>query len=141
MTTEPEWLQAETRLRVRYAETDQMGVVYYANYYVWMEIGRTELVRTCGLDYATMEKEAGLFLAVIEAQCRYLAPARYDQEIVVRTGIVAANPRVVEFGYEIVLVDGGRLLAKGMTRHMWLNHQWRPTNLPERYRAALGVRP
>jgi acyl-CoA thioester hydrolase len=125
----------ETRLRVRYAETDQMGVVYYANYYVWMEIGRTELVRSRGVNYREVEQQEGLFLAVVESQCRYLAPARYDEEIIVETSITSANLRVVEFAYHIRSSE--RLLAKGSTRHMWLNREWRPANLPERYRAAL----
>src|ERR1700743_3416622 len=91
----------ETRFRVRYAETDQMGVVYYANYYVWMEIGRVEYVRSRGVSYKDLEEKEGLFLAVIESQCRYLAPARYDQEIVIETSVASANSRVIEFAYEI----------------------------------------
>jgi acyl-CoA thioester hydrolase len=127
----------ETRLRVRYAETDQMGVAYYANYYVWMEIGRVEFVRSRGLSYKDLEEQEGLFLAVIESQCRYLSPARYDQEIIVRTAVASANSRVIEFAYEIR--SSQRRLAKGMTRHIWLNREWRPANLPEKYQAALGI--
>ena len=129
----------ESRLRVRYAETDQMGVVYYANYYVWMEIGRVELVRSLGFSYRELEEKEGLFLAVIESKCRYLAPARYDQEIVVRTAIVHSTPRIVEFGYRIKSANPDRLLAEGTTRHMWLNREWRPTHLPQKYRPALCV--
>ncbi len=129
----------ESRLRVRYAETDQMGVVYYANYYVWMEIGRVELVRSLGFSYRDLEEKEGLFLAVIESRCRYLAPARYDQEIVIATSIVQSTPRVVEFEYLISSSDPDRLLAQGMTRHMWLNREWRPTHLPPQYRAAMRV--
>lgn len=128
----------ETRLRVRYAETDQMGVVYYANYYVWMELGRVEYVRARGINYKDLEGEEGLLLAVIESQCRYLAPARYDDEVAVITWIEAQNSRVVEFGYEFRLVGSERVLASGFTRHMWLNREWRPTNLPEKYRLALA---
>lgn len=127
----------ETRLRVRYAETDQMGVVYYANYYVWMEIGRVEFVRSRGVSYGDLEREEGLLLAVIESQCRYLGPARYDQEIVIATSIASANSRVVEFVYEMRAADDDRVLAKGYTRHMWLNREWRPANLPERYSSLL----
>ena len=129
----------EVRLRVRYAETDQMGVVYYANYFVWMELGRVELVRSRGCDYRQLEQTEGLYLSVIGANCRYLYPAKFDQEIVVKTEIVSANPRVVEFGYEIRSVDPNRLLAQGSTRHMWLNRNWRPTRLPERYQHLLCV--
>jgi acyl-CoA thioester hydrolase len=124
---------------VRYAETDQMGVVYYANYLIWMELGRVELVRSRGFPYKDLEDTEGLFLAVMEAHCRYLHPARYDQEIVVETEIASANPRVTEFSYEIRSADAERLLATGTTKHMWLNREWRPTKLPERYHTALQV--
>jgi acyl-CoA thioester hydrolase len=120
---------------VRYAETDQMGVVYYANYYVWMEIGRVEFVRSRGFSYKDIENQEGLFLAVIESQCRYHSPARYDQEIAVHTSVASANSRVIEFAYEIRSSE--RLLAKGYTRHMWLNREWRPADLPEQYLAKL----
>lgn len=128
----------QTRLRVRYAETDQMGVVYYANYFVWMEIGRVEFVRSRGLDYKTIEETEGLFLAVMDSHCRYRYPARYDQEIMVETRVLSANTRVIEFGYEIRLADSDRLLAEGSTKHMWLNREWRPSRLPERYQEMLG---
>jgi acyl-CoA thioester hydrolase len=133
-------LKHETRLRVRYAETDQMGVVYYANYFVWMEIGRVELVRAQGLDYKQLEETEGLFLAVMDATCRYRYPARYDQEILIETRVLHANSRVIEFGYEIRSVDPERLLAEGSTKHLWLNRNWRPSRLPERYRKMLQIR-
>lgn len=129
----------ETRFRVRYAETDQMGVVYYANYLVWMEVGRVELVRAVGLPYKAMEETAGLYLAVTEACCRYLSPARYDQEIVVNTEVAKSTPRGIEFAYRIRSAEPERMLAEGFTRHMWLNREWRPTRLPEQYHAALNV--
>jgi len=129
----------ETRFRVRYAETDQMGVVYYANYFVWMEIGRVELVRSRGFDYKRLEQTQGLYLAVVEANCRYVHPARYDQEILVRTEVAKATARVVEFGYEIRSSEPDRLLAEGVTRHIWLNREWHPARLPERYRAVLRI--
>jgi len=130
----------QTRLRVRYAETDQMGVVYYANYLVWMEVGRVELVRALGFQYKDLEDTEGLYLSVIDASCRYIYPARYDQEIVVDTQIVKATSRTVEFGYRISSAEPDRLLAEGSTRHMWLNKDWRPTTLPDKYRSALGVK-
>ena len=129
----------ETRFRVRYAETDQMGVVYYANYLVWMEVGRVELVRALGFQYKDLEQVDGLYLSVIDAQCRYIFPARYDQEIAVETKIAKATSRTLEFGYVIRSVEPDRLLAEGATRHIWLNRDWRPTVLPERYRGALGI--
>jgi acyl-CoA thioester hydrolase len=128
-----------TSFRVRYAETDQMGVVYYANYLVWMEVGRVELVRGLGFQYKDLEQSEGLYLSVVEANCRYIYPARYDQEIVVETSVVKASSRMVEFGYRIRSIEPERLLAEGLTRHLWLNREWRPVSLPERYRAALGI--
>jgi acyl-CoA thioester hydrolase len=131
--------RSETRFRVRYAETDQMGVVYYANYLVWMEIGRVELVRSRGFDYKNLEQTEGLYLAVMEANCRYIHPARYDQEIVVQTEVAKSNARVIEFAYQIRSADPDRLLAQGSTRHIWLNREWRPARLPERYHAVLRL--
>jgi acyl-CoA thioester hydrolase len=132
-------IQHETRLRVRYAETDQMGVVYYANYLVWMEIGRVELVRSLGIAYKDLEEKEGLCLAVVSASCRYLYPARYDQEIIIETEITQSTARTVEFSYRIRLADSQRLLAEGSTRHMWLNRDFRPARLPEQYHGALGA--
>ncbi len=131
----------QARLRVRYAETDQMGVVYYANYLVWMEVGRVECVRSLGFEYKDLEEKDGLYLSVIDAHCRYIYPARYDQEIVVETSIVKATTRTVEFGYKVQSVEPERLLAEGTTKHIWLNREWKPVKLPERYRKALGVTP
>jgi acyl-CoA thioester hydrolase len=128
-----------TSLRVRYAETDQMGVVYHANYLVWMEIGRVELVRSRGLNYKDLEASEGIFLGVVEASCRYHFPARYDQEIAVETQIVNANARMVEFSYRIVLEGTDKVLAKGSTKHVWLNREMRPARLPEKYHGVLRV--
>ena len=127
----------QTRVRVRYAETDQMGVVYYANYLVWMEIGRVELVRAIGVDYNGLEQREGLFLAVVESHCRYLSPARYDQEVEVETWLASATPRSVDFGYKFRGLDSERLIARGSTRHVWLNRQMRVTRLPEQYLSLL----
>src|SRR5437868_8389317 len=91
--------RVETHLRVRYAETDQMGVVYHANYLVWMEVGRVELCRSRGVDYKDLELEHGIFLTVAEATCRYHLPARYDEEVVISTRIDRAHSRMVVFAY------------------------------------------
>ena len=90
----------EMRVRVRYAETDQMGVVYYANYLIWMELGRSEFCRAAGVRYRDMELNDGILLAVVDAHCRYISPARYDDEIVITTWISSAHKRMVEFSYE-----------------------------------------
>src|SRR5260370_32299647 len=104
-------IEHETRVRVRYAETDQMGVVYYANYFVWMELGRVELCRAAGLRYQELETRDGIYLAVAEASCRYVFPARYDEEVVVKTQISQANPRKVTFTYPLLSHENRRLLA------------------------------
>ena len=129
----------ETRLRVRYAETDQMGVVYYANYFVWMEVARAELCRANGIRYRDMESEGGILLAVAEAGCRYRAPARYDEEVVIRTSIEASNPRMVRFGYSMESVETGKVLATGFTAHVFVNRDMRPVKLPEQYRPMFGM--
>ena len=90
MTTEYSTAWTDTTLRVRYAETDQMGIVYYANYFVWFEIGRTDVCRQHGFAYKDMEKEDGLYIMVAESRCRYKAPAHYDDEILLRTSPVRA---------------------------------------------------
>jgi acyl-CoA thioester hydrolase len=129
----------ETRFRVRYAETDQMGVVYYANFLIWMELGRAEYCRAAGIRYRDMEMDDGILLAVVDAHCRYLYPARYDEEITVKTWVAKANQRMVEFQYEIRNAESGRQLASGETKHMFLSAGMRPAKLPEKYLEMFGV--
>lgn len=123
-----------TTLRVRYAETDQMGVVYYANYLVWFEVGRTEFCRQHGFEYRDMERDDGLGIIVAEARCRYKAPARYDDEILVKTCLRAVKKRVLIFGYQIFRQADNHLLAEGETTHVIVNRERRPCPLPEKYR-------
>jgi acyl-CoA thioester hydrolase len=129
----------ETRLRVRYAETDQMGVVYYANYLVWMEVGRVELCKARGFNYRDMERDDGVLLAVAEACCRYLSPARFDDEVIVKAWIEEANTRMATFAYEMRLAEGDRKLATGHTRHIFVNREMRRARLPEKYHAMFGL--
>ena len=129
----------ETRLRVRYAETDQMGVVYYANHYVWMEVGRVELCKACGFNYRDMENQDGIFLVVAESACRYRAPAHFDDEVIVKAWIEEANTRTVIFQYEMRLAEGDRILATGHTRHVYVNREMHKTRLPEKYHALFGI--
>jgi acyl-CoA thioester hydrolase len=129
----------ETRLRVRYAETDNMGVVYYANYLIWMEVGRVDLCKACGFNYRDMEKDDGIYLAVAESHCRYRAPAHFDDEVIVKTWIEAASTRMVTFAYEIRLKEGERRLATGSTRHVFVSRAMRPTQLPLKYHALFGL--
>jgi acyl-CoA thioester hydrolase len=126
-----------SRIRVRYADTDQMGVAYYANYFVWFEVGRTDLLRTRGWSYREMETE-GFSLPVIEAQCAYRAPARYDDEIEVRTSGMLVSPVRVKFTYEIVRAGDQLMLATGTTIHAALNRSGRPAPLPARVRDVLS---
>jgi len=128
-----------TRLRVRYAETDQMGIVYYANYLVWMEVARVEYCKALGFSYEQMEREDGVLLAVAEARCRYLYPARFDQEVIIETSLADAHPRMVRFGYEIRLAEDGRKLATGETSHVFCGRDMKPVRLPEKYRANFGI--
>ncbi len=128
----------ETRLRVRYAETDQMGVVYHANYLIWMEVGRVEYCRAAGVRYRDLEA-SGVRLAVVEVRCRYLAPARYDEEIVVKTWVAEASPRLIRFGYQIRNADSGDVLATSETRHVFLGPDMKPQKLPLEYRGLFGM--
>jgi acyl-CoA thioester hydrolase len=127
---------SETRVRVRYAETDQMGVVYHSNYFIWFEIGRVELIRQLGFAYRDMEQGDGLFIAVVDARCRYRAPARYDDEVIVRTHLKNVRDSVVHFGYELVRANDDALLAEGETTHIVTDAQMKTTPLPEKYLKA-----
>jgi acyl-CoA thioester hydrolase len=131
----------ETRLRVRYAETDQMGVVYYANHYIWMEVARVQLCKDRGFDYRDMEQQDGIFMAVAESACRYRSPAHFDDEIVVKTWIEEANARTVTINYEMRLAEGGRVLATGHTRHVFVNREMHKARLPEKYFVMFGIAP
>jgi acyl-CoA thioester hydrolase len=133
----------EVRVRVRYAETDQMGVVYHANHFIWFEVGRVEFLRQLGFSYKKMEAEDDCFIAVVDARCRYKAPVHYDDEVVIRTFLKHVREKVIHFGYELLSAEGGRLLAEGETTHIVANAQMKPRKLPEKYmrvfRTAVGV--
>ena len=129
---------AESRVKVRYAETDQMGVAYYANYFVWFEVGRSQYCNNCGFSYRDMERETGLFLIVAEASCRYKNPARYEDELVIRTKITELTRRTLKFSYEVEREDGTPV-ATGETLHVLINAQGRPSSFPEKYMSLLRV--
>jgi acyl-CoA thioester hydrolase len=139
MATEYSTGWADTTLRVRYAETDQMGIVYYANYFVWFEIGRTDFCRQHGFAYRDMEKEDGLYIMVAETRCRYKAPAHYDDEILLRTCLRAVRKRVLVFGYEVYRLPEQELLAEGETVHVITDREGRPRALPDRYHDLFGA--
>ena len=127
----------EVKLRVRYAETDKMGVVYHSNFLVWMEIGRVELMRSLGFDYKQMELQDDCHLPVVDVRCRYKSPAYYDEEIVVRTELLNLRGSLIHFGYEILRERDRCILAEGETTHLVVNSKMEKRTLPERYRVAL----
>ena len=126
---------SETQLRVRYAETDQMGVVYHSNYVIWFEVGRVEALRQLGFTYKEMEQD-GCHLPVVEVRCRYKAPARYDDVITVRTRLKKFRSNLIRFGYEIVRAADGTLLAEGETVHLTLDDRGERRTFPDKYLAA-----
>jgi len=129
-------LSAETRLRVRYAETDRMGVVYHSNFAVWFEVGRVELLRQLGFDYKEMEQEEKCHLPVVDLRVRYKAPAQYDDEIVVRTELKNARSALLHFGYEVFRERDRALLATGETMHIIVDDKFERRPLPEKYMKA-----
>jgi len=130
---------ADTTIRVRYAETDQMGVVYYGNYFTWFEIGRVELCRQIGFEYKKMEIEDDSFLVVAEANCRYKRPARFDDLLTIRTRVTAAQRRTFQFAYEIIQQETGETIATGETTHVICNRAGQTKSLPEKYRKYLPL--
>jgi acyl-CoA thioester hydrolase len=134
---EPDFV--ETTVNVRYAETDQMGIVYYANYLVWFEVGRVAWCKAKGFHYAEMESREGRFLMVAEASCRYKAPAHFEEDIVVRTALAKATDKVIRYRYEICQKNTRQLLATGETAHVVTDLNFRPLRLPDHYRAYFAL--
>jgi acyl-CoA thioester hydrolase len=124
----------DVTVRVRYAETDQMGVVYHANYLVWFEVGRVELMRALGVEYKRMEIEDDCQIVVADMRCRYHHPARYDEVLRVRTRIAESKNRVIRFGYELFRDADGQLLATGETTHIICGRNGKSKLLPQKYR-------
>jgi acyl-CoA thioester hydrolase len=133
-------MTSETRIRVRYAETDQMGVVYHANYLVWFEVGRVEHIRAMGLDYKAMERDEGVGIAVVEASARYKSPARYDDELIVKTRIAQIRGSVLRFAYLIYRAGPGgtdhTLLCEGSTTHVVVDRAMKKAPMPPRFAEA-----
>jgi acyl-CoA thioester hydrolase len=130
---EPKSMVSESRVRVRYAETDQMGVVYHANYLIWFEIGRVDFIRKLGMDYKAMEREDGIGIAVVAVSARYRAPARYDEELVVETRLLAARGPIIRFGYRIVRDADKLVLCEGETMHVVVDREMKRRPLPKKY--------
>jgi acyl-CoA thioester hydrolase len=143
--TPPETLEfdhwQEASLRVRYAETDKMGVVYHANYLVWFEIGRTEYCRARGFSYRDMEESENAFLVVAESYCRYKAPAYYDDVLVVRTHVTELRRRSLRFGYEIIRESDGVVIAEGETGHVVTDGNSRVRSMPAAFAELLLAPP
>lgn len=133
----------ETSVRVRYKETDQMGVVHHTNYIVWFEVGRTDLLRQLGLTYRDLESR-GILLPVVDLSCRYAEAARYDDEIRILTRIADLNPGKIVFSYEILRKEDHTRLARGTTTHLWVNREMKRMNIqrayPELYEMLSAVR-
>jgi acyl-CoA thioester hydrolase len=137
-----ETIVGETRLRVRYAETDKMGVVYHSNFVIWFEVGRVELLRQLGFQYKEMESEDNCHIPVVDLRVRYKAPAQYDDEIVVRTQIKNVRSSLLHFSYEIFRESDRMLLATGETMHIIVDDKLERTALPEKYMQAFnGLKP
>jgi acyl-CoA thioester hydrolase len=127
----------ETEIRVRYAETDQMGIVHHANYLVWFEAGRSELCRDRGFSYKAMEEEEKSLLVVAESYCRYKSPAYYDDLLLVRTQVAEIRSRSIRFIYEIVRPADSTLVAEGETLHLVTDEDKRVRIIPEIYKELL----
>ena len=130
---------AEAPVRVRYAETDKMGVVYHSNFIVWFEIGRVELLRKLGFRYRDMETEDDCHIAVVDVRCRYKAPARYDDELIIRTSLKHMRGSIIVFHYEVVRIADNVLLAEGETTHIVVNSKVEKTTLPDKYARAFAA--
>jgi acyl-CoA thioester hydrolase len=128
---------SQTRIRVRYAETDQMGVVYYANFFIWFEVGRVELLRQLGFHYKQMELDDDCHFPVVEANCRYKSPARYDDDLLLETSILTMRRSVIKFGYRLLRAGqeqgSATLLAEGETTHVTVNRSLHKVPLPQKY--------
>lgn len=128
-----------SQVRVRYAETDQMGVVYHANYLVWFEIGRVDFIRSMGMDYRSMEREDGLGIAVVDVSARYKAPARYDDELRIETRLVAARGAVIKFGYKVIRNSDDVVLCEGETVHVVVDREMKKRSLPDKYASRFAA--
>ena len=126
-------ITTEARVRVRYAETDQMGVVYHANYFIWFEVGRVDMMRQYGLDYRLMEQEDGAMIAVVEATARFKVPARYDDELIVRTTIAGVRGSIIRFKYAVLRAEDAVVLCEGATVHLVVGRDMKRRPLPAKY--------
>ena len=129
----------QARVRVRYSETDQMGVVYHANYLVWFEVGRVELMRQRGLNYKQLEAQEGCGIAVVEVNARFKAPARYDDELIIETRVVKVRGPIIHFGYRVLRAEDGVLLCEGETVHVVVGRDMKRRQIPKKYAEILNA--
>jgi acyl-CoA thioester hydrolase len=129
-------LVSESRLRVRYAETDQMGVVYHSNLFIWFEVGRVDFLRQLGVTYRDIEREDGCYLPVVDAHCRYKSPVRYDDEVLIRTRLKNLRGSFIHFTYEALRPSDGMVFAQGETTHVVTDAEMKVQRLPEKYLRA-----
>jgi acyl-CoA thioester hydrolase len=131
-------IAGETRLRVRYAETDRMGIVYHSNFVIWFEVGRVELLRQLGFEYSQMEAQDNCHIPVVDLRVRYKVPAQYDDEIVIRTEIKNVRSSLLHFSYEVFRERDRMLLATGETMHIIVDDKFERCPLPEKYMKAFS---
>ena len=131
-------INGETTLRVRYAETDRMGVVYHSNFVIWFEVGRVELLRQLGFQYSEMEQRDNCHIPVVDLRVRYKAPAQYDDEIVIKTELKNVRASLLHFSYEVLRENDGTLLATGETMHIIVDDKFERRPLPEKYMKAFS---
>lgn len=122
----------ETKIKVRYAETDQMGVVYHSNYLVWFEVGRTEFISATGVSYSDMEKN-DILIPVVEVNCKYAGSAKYEDEIIVKTWIKELSPAKVIFEYNILKENDDKIIVRGSTTHVFVNRDFKIINIKKKY--------
>ncbi|MEO6120057.1 MAG: thioesterase family protein [Terriglobales bacterium] len=132
-------LTADARIRVRYAETDQMKVVYHSNFIIWFEVGRVEMLRQLGFNYRDIERDDDCHFAVVDVRCRFKSPAFYDDEIIIRTTLKNVRGSMLHFTYEVVRASDQTLLAEGETNHITVNSKFEKVTLPEKYAAAFAA--
>lgn len=133
-------ISGETTLRVRYAETDRMGIVYHANFVIWFEVGRVELLRQFGFQYSEMEQQDNCHIPVVDLRVRFKAPAQYDDEIVIRTELKNVRSSLLHFSYEVFRQADRALLATGETMHIIVDDKFERCPLPEKYIKAFTGR-
>jgi acyl-CoA thioester hydrolase len=126
--------------RVRYGDTDKMGISYYANYFVWFEAARTEYFRALGLPYTECEKK-GFYLPVVETRAKYVSPSTYDDLLIVRTSVSEFRTSTMSFEYQVFKKDAMKLLATGDSVHVFVDRDMRPVRVPEDVKQKVSVHP